>query len=49
MTHALQVELGERRYPIHIGTGILDAAALYEPHIRGRQVDRPAIEVIEAA
>jgi 3-dehydroquinate synthase len=38
MTHALQVELGERRYPIHIGPGLLDAAALYEPHIHGRQV-----------
>lgn len=38
MTHELQVELGERRYPIHIGAGLLDASSLYAPHIRGSQV-----------
>jgi 3-dehydroquinate synthase len=36
--HSLQVELGERSYPIHIGSGLLDRAELFEPHIAGRQV-----------
>jgi len=35
--HPLRVELGERAYPIHIGTGILDDASLYAPHVAGRQ------------
>ena len=35
--HTLRVELGERAYPIHIGTGILDDASLYAPHVAGRQ------------
>src|SRR5207302_3045244 len=30
---SLRVALGERSYPIHIGTGILDATALYAPHL----------------
>lgn len=34
----LTVELGERSYPIHIGAGLLDDAALLKPHIGGRQV-----------
>ncbi len=34
----LQLELGERSYPIHIGPGLLSQTALYEPAIRGRQV-----------
>ncbi|TCK17012.1 3-dehydroquinate synthase [Thiogranum longum] len=34
----LQLELGERSYPIHIGPGLLSLTALYEPAIRGRQV-----------
>ena len=34
----LTVELGERRYPIHIGPGLLGDAALLTPHISGRQV-----------
>ncbi|HLD67905.1 MAG TPA: 3-dehydroquinate synthase [Pseudomonas sp.] len=34
----LQVELGERSYPIHIGTGLLARAELFTPHISGRQV-----------
>ena len=38
MTRTLQVELGERSYPIHIGAGVLLKSELYEPHIRGRQV-----------
>jgi len=38
MTETLQVELGERSYPIYIGSGLLSQSELYEPHIRGRQV-----------
>ena len=34
----LQLELGERSYPIHIGPGLLAQTTLYEPAIRGRQV-----------
>lgn len=34
----LQVELGERSYPIHIGAGLLQRAELLAPHIPGRQV-----------
>jgi len=29
---SIGVELGERSYPIHIGSGILDDASLYAPH-----------------
>ena len=32
---SLRVALGERTYPIHIGTGLLDRAELYAPHLRG--------------
>jgi 3-dehydroquinate synthase len=34
----LQVDLGERSYPIYIGAGLLGDAAYYRPHIPGRQV-----------
>lgn len=34
----LQVELGERSYPIHIGEQLFDDATLLRPHIRSRQV-----------
>lgn len=34
----LHVDLGERSYPIYIGTGLLGDAALIQPHIRGKQV-----------
>jgi len=34
----LRLELGERSYPIHIGTGLISQPDLYQPHIRGRQV-----------
>lgn len=34
----LYVELGERSYPIYIGTGILDQADLFSPHIAGRRI-----------
>src|SRR6185369_84296 len=32
---SLSVALGERAYPIHIGEGLLDAGALYAPHLGG--------------
>lgn len=35
---SLQVELGERSYPIHIGHGLLARPELLAPYIRGRQV-----------
>ena len=34
----LRLDLADRSYPIHIGSGLLDDAALYRPHIRGRRV-----------
>ncbi len=34
----LTVGLGDRAYPIHIGEGLLDQAALFDAGIRGRQV-----------
>jgi 3-dehydroquinate synthase len=34
----LTVALGERAYPIHIGTGLLGDARLYAPAVRGRPV-----------
>ena len=36
MSRRLQVELGERAYPIHIGTGLLDDPSLFAPHVGGR-------------
>jgi 3-dehydroquinate synthase len=33
----LQVALGERSYPIHIGAGLMTRAELYAPHVRGRR------------
>jgi len=38
MTHRLTVALGERSYPIYIGSGLLANPDLYRPHVRGRQV-----------
>lgn len=35
---SLRVALGERSYPIHVGSGILGDAALYAPHLEGRRV-----------
>ena len=32
----LEVDLGTRSYPIHIGSGLLDRADLLQPHIRGQ-------------
>ncbi|HEY9197770.1 MAG TPA: 3-dehydroquinate synthase [Gammaproteobacteria bacterium] len=34
----LQLDLGERSYPIHIGTQLLDDPQLFKPHIHGKQV-----------
>ena len=34
----LHVDLGDRSYPIHIGTGLLDNLQLIRPHIHGREV-----------
>lgn len=36
--HTVEVDLGERSYPIHIGEGLLDRAELIKPHIHGKQV-----------
>ena len=35
---SLQVELGDRSYPIHIGRGLLHDSRLLTPHLQGRQV-----------
>lgn len=35
---SLQVELGDRSYPIHIGRGLLHDPELLTPHVHGRQV-----------
>ncbi|VAX10398.1 3-dehydroquinate synthase [hydrothermal vent metagenome] len=37
-TKILQVDLGERSYPIYIGSGLLSDPALYQRHISGQQV-----------
>lgn len=34
----LHLDLGERSYPIHIGTQLLDNPQLFQPHIHGKQV-----------
>jgi len=33
----LEVALGDRSYPIHIGASLIGRAALYAPHVRGRR------------
>jgi 3-dehydroquinate synthase len=38
MTWSLNVALGARSYPIHIGSGLLSDPDLYRPHLRGSQV-----------
>ena len=35
---ALQVDLGDRSYPIYIGSGLLDRPEYYRRHIPARQV-----------
>lgn len=37
MTTTLTVALGERSYPIYIGSGLLANPDLYRPHVQGRQ------------
>jgi 3-dehydroquinate synthase len=37
-TEILQVELGERSYPIYIGRGVLQDPALYRRHVPGEQL-----------
>lgn len=44
--HKLNVALGERSYPIFIGTGLIDQRELYAPHIEGRQVCVVSNEVV---
>ena len=34
--NTLHLDLGERSYPIHIGSGLIDRGDLYQPHIKGR-------------
>lgn len=38
LMRTLQVDLGERSYPIHIGTDLLSKVELFAPHIAGKQV-----------
>lgn len=38
MTNTLTVDLGDRSYPIHIGSGLLEQAELLTPHIHGNKV-----------
>jgi 3-dehydroquinate synthase len=42
----VRVELGGRAYPIHIGSGIMDDARLYAPHVAGRRVAVVTNEVV---
>jgi 3-dehydroquinate synthetase len=34
----VNVELGERAYPIHIGAGLIGRTELFAPHIKGASV-----------
>ena len=43
---ALRVTLGARSYPIHIGTGLVDDATLYAPHVASRSVALVTNEVV---
>ena len=36
MKRRLEVALGDRSYPIHIGAGLLDDSSLFAPHVAGR-------------
>lgn len=36
--HTLHVELGDRRYPIYIGSGLLGQPGLIEPYVAGKRV-----------
>jgi 3-dehydroquinate synthase len=43
----LEVDLGERSYPIYIGAALIDEPAFYRPHIRARQVMIVSNETVE--
>ena len=36
MSRTVEIDLGERRYPIHVGAGIIGERALFAPHVGGR-------------
>ncbi|HAD32507.1 MAG TPA: 3-dehydroquinate synthase, partial [Methylophaga sp.] len=38
MMKTLQVALGDRSYPIHIGENLLSESDLFTAHIRGKEV-----------
>lgn len=42
----LNIDLGERSYPIHIGSGLLDEAVLFSPHIQGQSVFVVSNEIV---
>jgi 3-dehydroquinate synthase len=44
--HTLTVELGERSYPIYIGSSLFERANLLQPHIQGQQVLIVSNEVV---
>ncbi|MCP3671752.1 MAG: 3-dehydroquinate synthase [Gammaproteobacteria bacterium] len=46
ITKTVEVDLGDRSYPIHIGAGLLDDPELYTRHICGRQVLVVSNEVV---
>jgi 3-dehydroquinate synthase len=47
-TRPLEVQLGERSYPIHIGEGIVADAALYAPYVKGRRAAIVTSETVAA-
>lgn len=44
--HTLNVDLGARSYPIHIGAGLIDCAELITPHLRTRKAAIVTNEVV---
>ena len=36
MSRTVEIDLGERRYPIHVGAGIIGDRRLFAPHVSGR-------------
>ncbi len=46
VTKTVEVDLGDRSYPIHVGAGLLDDPELYTRHILGRQVLVVSNEVV---
>ena len=37
MSRTVEIDLGERRYPIHVGAGIIGDRRLFAPHVGGRR------------